>query len=89
MRSLQDKRSGDARNFKKKLFKINYENREKSVAYFSHVATFLLFTERQNQREEGHGTMLPLNTLLDKRISFLRFCNWTCGRSPEFFTCFE
>ena len=46
---------------------INYRNHQKSLAYFSHLASFLLFPKRQSQKGgEGHGPMTSLlNTLLN------------------------
>ena len=45
---------------------ISYENHQKSLAYFSHLAPLILifFTKRRSQKEGGHGTMAFLNTLL-------------------------
>ena len=44
---------------------ISYRNYQKSLAYFSHLASLVLFffTERQIQKG-GHDTIPPLNTLL-------------------------
>ena len=46
---------------------ISYKNHQKSLAYFSHLASSVVFllTKRQSQKGTGHGTMAPLlNTLL-------------------------
>ena len=44
---------------------ISYRNYQKSLAYFSHLASLVsfFFIKRQIQKG-GHGTMPPLNTLL-------------------------
>ena len=56
---------------------ISYRNHQKSLAYFSHLATnFVLFTKRQ--RQKGGGGMAqcsPLNTLLPRSLR-LGACEW-------------
>ena len=47
---------------------ISYRHHQKSLAHFSHLASLIgyFFTKRQSQKG-GHGTMVPLNTLLGKK----------------------
>ena len=46
---------------------ISYRNHQKSLAYFSHLAPFILFffTKRQSQKGRAMAQCPPLNMLLD------------------------
>ena len=56
---------------------ISYESHQKSLAYFSHLAPFILFTKRQSQMGgRGHGTVLPLNALLGR-------CHWSVTKLKQ------
>ena len=51
------------------LLAISYRIHQKSLAYFSHLASSILFffTKKQSQKGGSHGTAPPLNTLLSLR----------------------